>query len=305
MGRQSAPEECRRFVKGVEDKVEFVVGNVLDKEGVRRLAEERQVQRFVHAAAITPSGDVERNRPQHVINVNLLGTVNMLEVARDLSAKRFVFTSSSGVYGAPRSRTERVGEDSPFTLDKLYTICKYTCELLLRRYKSLFGLSTVAGRMTAIYGPMERPTRSRGAPSVIYALVSASLTGRTVRARGREFVRDYTRVEDACSIWTHLTMASELKYDLYNVSAGVAYSLDEVLKTLQEVNPGFRYSYAAPDEEADIEISPEGERGALNMTRARIEFGFSPAYDLKRGLETYLHWARRHPSLFPSADKPS
>jgi nucleoside-diphosphate-sugar epimerase len=154
--------------------------------------------------------------------------------------------------------------------------------------------------MTAIYGPMERATASRGQPSTIYKVVSALLAQRTVKARGREFVRDYTHVEDASLIWRHLTLASDLGYDVYNVSAGVAYSLGEVLGTLHGLDPTFSYSYAAPDEDADVEIRPEGERGALDITRVGTEFGFSPKYDLRRGLESYLEWAREYPTLFPS-----
>ena len=217
----------------------------------------------------------------------------MLEVARKVSAERFVFTSSSGVYGAPKDRTESVREDSPLELSRFYTICKYACELLLKRHKRLFGLSTVAGRMCAIYGPMERVTASRGNPSTIYKLVSALLARRPVGARGREFVRDYTHVEDASLIWRYLTLASDLSYDVYNVSAGVAYSLGDVLDTLHGLDPTFSYSYAAPGQDADVEITPEGERGALDITRVSTEFGFSPKYDLRRGLESYLEWARR------------
>jgi nucleoside-diphosphate-sugar epimerase len=300
LGHRPASPECHQFLRGLDDKVQFVVGDVLDTAGMLSLAEGNGVQRFVHGAAITPSGDVERSIPQHIVNVNLMGTVSMLEVAKKVSADRFVFTSSSGIYGAPQDRTGLVREDSPLQLNSFYTICKHACELLLKRYKNLFGLSTVAGRMTAIYGPMERVTASRGQPSTIYEVVSALLARRAVKARGREFVRDYTHVEDASSIWRHLTLASDLGHDVYNVSAGVAYSLGEVLETLHELDPTFSYSYAAPDQDADVEITPEGERGALDITRVSTEFGFSPRYDLKRGMESYLEWAREYLALFSS-----
>ena len=295
-----ASAECHQFLKGLEDQVRFVVGDVLDTDGMLNLAEKHGVRRFVHGAAITPSGNVEQSIPRRVVNVNLMGTVSMLEAARKVSAKRFVFMSSSGIYGAPEDRTELVREDSPLQLNRFYAICKYTCELLLKRYKSLFGLPTVAGRMCAIYGPMERVTASRGKPSIIYELASALLARRAVRARGRKFVLDYTHVEDASLVWRHLTLASDLGHDVYNVSAGVAYSLREALETLHGLDSTFSYSYAAPDEDADVEIRPEGERGALDITRVSAEFGFSPKYDLRRGLESYLGWAREYPTLFPS-----
>jgi UDP-glucose 4-epimerase len=298
LGHRPASVECHQFLKGLEEQVQFAVGDVLDTEKVLHLAEKHRVDRFVHAAAITPPAHVERSIPRHIVNVNLMGTVNMLEVSREVSAKRFVFTSSSGVYGAPEDKTASVSEDDPLRLDGLYTICKHASELLLKRYKSLFGLSTVSGRMCAIYGPMERATASRGNPSIIYSLVSALLARRSVKVRGGEFVRDYTHVKDASVIWRHLTLADDLGHDVYNVSAGTAYSLGKVLDTLHSLEPSFAYSYASSDDKADIEIRSAGERGALDITRVKTEFGFSPKYDLKRGLENYLEWAQEYPTLF-------
>jgi UDP-glucose 4-epimerase len=298
LGHRPASVECHQFLKGLEEQVQLAVGDVTDTEGILRVAERHKVDRFVHAAAITPSRDVERSSAQHIVNVNLMGTVNMLEVSRQVSAKRFVFTSSSGVYAAPDKKTASVSEDDPLQLDSLYTICKRASELLVKRYKTLFGLSTVSGRMCAIYGPMERATASRGNPSTIYKLVNALLARRPVKVRGREFVRDYTHVEDASVIWRHLTLADDLDHDIYNVSAGVTYSLGKVLETLHSLDPTFSYSDASSDEEADIEIRSGGERGALDMTRAKTEFGFRPKYDLRRGLASYLEWAREYPTLF-------
>jgi nucleoside-diphosphate-sugar epimerase len=300
MGHRPASAQCHRFLRGLEDSVRLLTGDVLDCSAMLRLAEEHDVQRIVHAAAVTPSGGLESANPRLLIDVNLVGTVNMLEVARQISASRLVFVSSSGVYGAPEDRTRLVPEDSPLQLNSLYTICKRSCELLLRRYRHLFGLSTVTGRMTSIYGPMERATPSRGRPSTVYKVVDALLAGRAVKARGGEFVRDYTHVEDAARIWTHLTLAEELDHDLYNVSAGVAYSLEQVLGTLQGLDASFSYSYVGPDDHADVEVTPPAERGALDITRISAEFGFVPQYNLQRGLQSYLAWAGGYPGLFSS-----
>ena len=290
--------ECSRYVNDLEDNIQFVIGDVLDTQATLKLAKETGIRRIVHAAAITPSGAVESSVPSRVINVNLMGTVNMLEIARKISAERFVFVSSSGVYGAPKNNTELVTEDSQTQPVNLYGICKLTCELLTKRYKHLFDLSVVVGRMAAIYGPMERVTASRGNPSMIYKLIKAHLEGRAVKARGRDFVSDYTHVHDASSIWRNLTLADELKHDVYNVSAGVAYPLSDVLETLQQVDPKFSFSYGDADQEVDVEIRPKSERGALDLTRSITGFDFSPRYNLREGLKDYLKWARDYPTLF-------
>jgi nucleoside-diphosphate-sugar epimerase len=291
--------EVEQFLRGLENRVTFVEGDVSDMPALLDLALKHDVRRIVHGAAITPSRAVEQSVPHKIVSVNLMGTVNLLEVARQIHADRFVFVSSSGMYGPPRDRTAPVLEDSSLQLDRFYAICKYSCELLLKRYKSLFGLSTVSGRMAAIYGPMERVTASRGNPSIVYHLVRALKNGKKIRARGVEFVQDVTHVDDACTIWKHLTFGESLRYDEYNVSAGIAYSLGTVLDTLKQLAPEFDYVCVGPGEDVDVEIAPIWERGALDMSRASSEFGFAPRYDLKRGLESYLAWARDYPTLFP------
>jgi len=300
VGHRPASAECHLFLRGLEDRVRLVTGDVLDSAAMLRLTREHGVSRLVHAAAVTPSGGLESSNPRRLIDVNLVGTVNMLEVARQVSALRFVFVSSSGVYGSPQDRTRVVREDTPLQLNSLYTICKQSCELLAKRYQRLFGLSTVTGRMTSIYGPMERATPSRGNPSTVYKVVDALLAGRAVKARGQEFVRDYTHVEDAARLWKHLTLAEDLKHELYNVSAGVAYSLREVLETLQGLDASFIYGYAGPDDEADVEVTRTAERGPLDISRAGAEFRFVPAFNLKRGLQSYLEWSEDYPGMFSS-----
>ena len=144
-----ANDECIRYIHDLADKIQFVIGDVLDTQSTMKLAEETGIRRIVHAAAITPSGSVESLVPTRVINVNLMGTVNMLEIARKISAERFVFVSSSGVYGAPKNNKNLVTEASQTQPGNLYSICKLTCEMLMKRYKHLFDLSAVVGRMSA------------------------------------------------------------------------------------------------------------------------------------------------------------
>lgn len=286
------------YLAHVQDRVRFATGDVLDADDMLALAQEHRPERFVHGAAITPTLEVEKADPRRVIDVNLMGTVNLLEAARQVEARRFVFTSSSGVYAPPSVTVHAHTEGSPVQTAGLYSICKLACEAILDRYRGLFGLSTVAGRMSSIYGPMERATATRRRPSTIYRLVRACLEQRPVVVRGRQYRRTFTRAEDAATIWRDLTLADKLEHNIYNVSAGVAYSLEEVLQALKRAAPAFRFSDARPGQQADVEITSRGERPALDMRRARDEFCFEPAYTLQQGIDSYLAWARENPETF-------
>jgi len=72
----------------------------------------------------------------------------------------------------------------------------------------------------------------------------------------------------------------------------------EVLQALKQAAPAFRFSYARPGQQADVEIMSLGERPALDMRRARDEFCFEPAYTLQQGIDSYLAWARENPETF-------
>lgn len=293
------------YLDHLSDKVRFVTGDVLDADAMLAVAQEHGVDRLVHGAAITPTLEVEKAVPRRIVDVNLVGAVNLLDAARGVEARRFVFISSSGVY-APSpalsaaegpAGTRTLTERSPVQAGGLYSICKLACESILERYKGLFGLSTVTGRMSSIYGPMERATATRKRPSIIYSLVRACLAQEHVVVKGSRYRRAFTRAEDAAVIWRDLTLSDDLQHNTYNVSAGVAYSLQEVLEVLQDVAPGFRFRCAQGSQDADVEITPWGERPALDMTRAMAEFGFEPAYTLESGIGSYLSWARDNPGM--------
>lgn len=291
--------DTHKFLGGLSDKVRFISADIVDSEQVLNIAKDNHIQRFVHAAALTPTLEFEQSQTRRMLDVNLMGTINVLEAARKTLATRFVFVSSSGVYGAPNDRKAVVKENSMLQLDKLYTICKYSSELIVKRYSTLFGLSTVIGRMCAIYGPMEKVSTSRANPSMIYKLVAALLAGRRIRARGRDLVNDYTHSQDAASIWSKLTLTKDLAHDIYNVSAGIAYSLGDVLTTIQEINADFRYEFVNDNEDADVEITKDGERGALDISRAKTNFDFVPKYDLKQGIQDYINWSKEYPNQSP------
>jgi nucleoside-diphosphate-sugar epimerase len=285
------------YLAHVQDRVRFATGDVLDAGAMLALAQEHGPERFVHGAAITPTLEVEKADPRLVVDVNLMGTVNLLEAARQVGARRFVFTSSSGVYAPPTAAVQALTEDSPVQAAGLYSICKLACEAILDRYRGLFGLSTVTGRMSSIYGPMERATATRRRPSTMYSLVRACLNQQPVVVRGRRYRRTFTRAEDAATIWRNLTLADKLEQNIYNVSAGVAYALEEVLQAVKRAAPDFRFRYAQAGQEADVEITAQGDRPALDIGRARDEFRFEPAYTLQQGIDSYLAWAREHPEI--------
>lgn len=291
LARRAPDAETLRFLGPLGAKVRFVAGDVRDRAGLAELVQREGVRRIVHGAAVT-SAAAERDDPAGFVDVNLGGTLNVLEAARLVDAERVVLISSSAVYGAPAERTRLIREDDPLQIGGLYTICKQAGEQLCRRYSELYGLSAVAGRLGTAYGPMERPTGSRATMSQVHALVEAAMAGRAPRIYGAERLRDVCHIDDVAEAFSGLAMAERLSYPIYNVSAGTAHSLRTIAHALSEVMPTLAWLPAATPDQADLTVLPPSERGPLDLSRLEQDLGFRPRYDLVLGIDHYVAWLR-------------
>jgi nucleoside-diphosphate-sugar epimerase len=245
-------------------------------------------ERIVHGAAIT-STELERSDPAGFVDINLGGTLNVLEAARLSEAERMVLISSSAVYGAPRN-PHLISEDEPLQIGSIYTICKQAGEALCRRYGELYGLSAVAGRLGTAYGPMERPSGSRATMSQVYVLVHAALEQRELRIFGADRLRDVCYIADVAEAFCRLALADTLQHTIYNVSAGTAHSLRQIAAALQTLVPGVRWAPAETAAVADLVVLPSAERGPLDLGRLHADLGFSPHWSLEAGLAEYVQW---------------
>jgi nucleoside-diphosphate-sugar epimerase len=290
LSRQPPDTMLERFVSDVRQRIEFVSGDVRDRSVLIELAKHAHIDGIVHAAAMTPTLDLEQGEPASVVEVNFGGTLNVLEAARACGALRVVFVSSSGVYGAPKDRSQTIHEDQQLQITNLYTICKQASEHLCRRYHELFGLSTASGRLGSAFGPMERRTGSRQTMSALYTLTHAALVGRRITLYGADTARDFCYIEDVANAFAELTLADRLSWPVYNISAGTAHSLREACTALSELAPGFAWDITNDPALADITVYAPQERGCMQIRRLQEDVGFQARYALKSGLQRYLDW---------------
>ncbi len=257
---------------------------------------------IVHAAAVTSTRDVEDREPERVIAVNLLGTAHMLNWAARTRTRRFVYISSSGVYGET-DPAAGLSAAAPVRLGSLYTMTKYASEQLVAAANSA-SLGAATLRIGAPYGPTERPTGARTVMSVIYALVNAAAAGRVVRLRGADRTRDWTYAGDIARAARLLIDAPQLAHRCYNVSSGAPAPLSAVADTLGRIAPGFSWRPADPgatpvgvvDGMVDVDGNAVQRRGPLDITRIRA-LGFVPRYALDDGLRETVMWVRRFRGL--------
>ena len=291
LARRAPDEAALRFLGAWGERVRWATVDVRNRSAMIDLAANARVKVIIHAATVTAPRHIEMGDPTMVLDINIGGTVNALEAARICGARRFVFVSSTVIYGAAANPMPVTHESAPLAITSLYTIAKQTGEALCRRYTTLFDLSTVSGRLGSAYGPMERTTLSRSGMSVIYQLAHAAVRGEDIAVFGADRSRDFCYITDVAEAFARLALADTLRYDVYNVAGERAATVREVCDALCTLAPDFSWS-ECEQQVADVVAMPGSERNTLDLSRLRDDVGFVPRYSLLDGLTEYLAWLR-------------
>jgi len=269
-----------------ERQIVYVRGQILDLSSLLRGVQQHRVERIFHAAALyDPPYSLEE--PALTFQVNVSGTINVLEAARFLGLQRVVQSSSIAVY-APR-QYEPIDELHPILLPSAgnplgaYGASKAAAEIVGLSYYSSNGVDFIALRNSAIYGYGMRY------PMYIKPMVENSVRKLPTRfATGGDMRRDYTHVKDiAQAVLKALDVpASTLTQRIFNIGSGTMHSASQVAETVRKILP-----------EADIEIgaglseleqSDMRARGMLDLTAAQQQLKYEPLYALEDGIRDYI-----------------
>lgn len=209
---------------------------------------------------------------------NILATQRLLEASRGSSVGRFVYASSSSVYGENQQLPLR--EDAlPLPLSP-YGVSKLAAERLCRLYWKNFGVDTISLRYFTVYGPGQRPDMS------FHRFIRALLEGTTFRIFGTgEQTRDFTYVGDAADV-TIDALEKGNPGTAYNIGGGNRVSLGEVVDTM------VRLTKCEPKV-----VYQDFEKGDMMHTMAdtvlaRRELGYTPAVDIEEGLAAEIEWMK-------------
>ncbi len=235
-----------------------------------------------HAAQMSVTASV-RN-PREDADINILGSLNLLEAAVRRGTRRVVFASTGGaMYGEqeelPTAETVFPEPVSP------YGVAKLAVERYLYAFRGMHGLEAVALRYANVYGPRQNP---HGEAGVVAIFCRALTEGRTLTINGDgEQTRDYVYVGDV--VQANL-LAAAMKVDqglpVLNIGTGLQTSVNELAVRLEELSdrrPRIQHGPARPGEQ---------RRSALDSALARRLLGWRPAVDLRTGLAETLAWFR-------------
>ncbi len=276
----SSGREENLAVHGAGDRIELVRGDVVDAGVCREAC--RGVETIFHEAAqVSVPRSIEDPERSHAINV--MGTLRLLEAAREAGVRRVVFAASSAAYGDTPSlpKVETIAPDplSPYAAGKV------AAEHLLRVYGSVHGMATVSLRYFNVYGP--RQADDSPYTGVIAIFARALLEGRdpTIFGDGLQ-TRDFTFVDDVVDANLRAMQADLTPGTVINVGSGESTSLLDLLRTMAVIHGRKSEPRFAPARAGDVRDS------LASIERARSVLGWQPRTSLRQGLERTLAWYR-------------
>ncbi|KKK39969.1 hypothetical protein WQ57_01470 [Mesobacillus campisalis] len=295
------PDEAIPSIEGRRGNYEYVEGNVLDRKLLDSVIEKYKIKTIIHAAVMTPDFKREQQSSKDVMNVNYMGTVEVLEAAHRHEIEKFVYLSSEAVYGETSFLDNRLSERDSIPLPRsLYAITKYAAERTVLRYKELFGLPVLVVRIGSVFGPWERFTGIRHTLSGPFQATRLALLNKEVLLP-RPGMRDWVYSRDVANAIVHLMQNDKLHFDLYNIGPGQSWTVEDWCKRLENEFPNFKYRLVDNPNEANIDFFAPKDTNRLTIERLQQD-GYNPQYGFEEAFNDYMNWINKT-SLFWAEEK--
>ncbi len=258
----------------------FVKGDICDEPLVEQIVG-GGVDAIIHMAAET---HVDRSilGPREFVRTNVLGTQNLLEVARRFEVKRFVHVSTDEVYGS--LGLEGVfTEESPLEPNSPYAASKASSDLLVRAYVQTYGFPAIITRASNNYGPYQFPEK------FIPLFLTNAMEGKKLPLYGDGLnVRDWLFVEDHCKA-LEIILHKGTPGEIYNIGGDQEYPNVEIAKTI------VRLAGASEESIRFVKDRPGHDRRyALSIEKLSGELGWNPRVTLEDGLAKTVEWYKKN-----------
>ena len=285
-----------RLISDIVDKIDFEAGDIVDMPRLLGVIKEHKVTHIVHAAAFV--GAVSAANPALSIQVNVMGTVNVLEAARLFDVKRVVFTSAKGIYGPIRGEYgaphyKPMPEDMPKDPQRIYDSAKLMAEQTTLYYANNFGVDAAIVRFATTYGPGK--TARHGKMGVTSQIVESPFHGIPfMHPYGAEAKDDFIYNKDSALGIYLATVAEKVPSRVYNIGSGIGLGLNDIAAAVRKRIPGAKIEIGPGDNFLGMPYPPHG---VYDVSRARNELGFKPEYDVERAVADYVDSLERMRAL--------
>lgn len=273
------PSLKRRHVAAWGDRVRVVEADITDAVALRQVFAVGRLDSVVHLAAragVRPS----LQQPALYTRVNVLGTQNLLELAREFAVTKFVFASSSSVYGI-NEKVPFAEDDSVSNPISPYAATKLAGEALCHVYHHLYGMEVVALRFFTVYGPRQRPDLA------IRKFAHAITRGEPIDLFGDGSTRrDYTYIDDILQ-GVLAALDRRLGYEVINLGESRTVALRELVELLER-NLGRKAVVRwLPVQPGDVPVT------FADIGKARRLLGYNPQVPIEEGIARFVAWFKQ------------
>lgn len=268
--------------KKLDEKVVSAICDIKDYDRVFDIISKYEIEYIFHIAAqaIVPTAFIN---PKEALETNIMGTVNILEAARNCpNIKGMVVASSDKAYG---KKCDGATEDAPMAGDHPYDVSKSCTDLIARTYAKTYGLPIAVSRFGNIYGPGDLNI-NRIIPGMMRALIFDETL--ELRSDGT-FIRDYVYVKDVADGYILLMEnIDKFKGEAFNFSTGYNFSVLELIEKISKV-VGAECKYKIVNNQKN-EIPSQ----SLNYEKATNVLGWKSAYTFEGGIMETFEWYKKY-----------
>jgi UDP-glucuronate 4-epimerase len=273
-------------IKEIAQNPDFLLirGDILDKDLLERVFAENHISKIVHLAAI-PGVRQSLSAPDRYVDVDIKGTVNLLEMARKYRAFHFVFGSSSTVYGR-NSRVPFSEEEKNLAPISPYGCSKLAAEKFCEAYHKLYGIPVIILRYFCAFGPRQRPEL------VLPKFVRLAKQGRPIPKYGSgESARDYTYIDDIIE-GTARAIDKKFKFEIFNLGNSKPIKLNDLIDVLEKKLGMSIQIKELSDQLGDVPVT------YADISKGKNLLGWEPRVSLEEGIEKFLIWYKEKEKLY-------
>ncbi|KPK65821.1 MAG: epimerase [Planctomycetes bacterium SM23_32] len=258
--------------------------DVRDRDACERVFQDQRIDAIAHlAASVGVRHSVEE--PASYEDVNCRGTINLLELARRHEVGKFVFGSTSSIYGATR-RVPFVEDDPVACPISPYAASKRAAELFCYTYHHLHGLQVACARFFTVYGPWGRPDMA------VYKFTQLIDQGKPIPVYGDATSRrDYTYCKDVVQ-GVVKAIDTPVGYEVFNLGESRVVELNRLISLIEENLGKTAKRQLLPEQPGDVPIT------YADLSKSRRVLGYDPQYPFEEGLRLFIEWYRHERPRF-------
>ncbi len=277
------PRAKRDNTRGFGNQVEIVESDIRDADAMERVFRQFKPDIVAHLAAragVRPS----LAQPRLYAEVNVTGTINLLELTRRYGARKFVFASSSSIYGV--NQKTPFAEADPVTKPiSPYAATKLAGEHLCQVYHHLYGIEMVVLRLFTVYGPRQRPDLA------IHKFSRAIERGDPITVYGNgSTCRDYTHIDD---VMRGILAGMDRTFDceVFNLGGSRPVTLMALISLIESALGKKAILCHQPDQPGDVPVT------CADLSKSEQMLDYHPLYSMEKGIGEFVRWFRQRQLL--------